>query len=213
MRFLIFTALFLMLLFVALIGVVRAQPFESVPIYSMIDTPTDCENPCWQGIEIGTMSRDEALSILNSHAWVKGVRANEFQISWRWSGAQPALIDPDSFGLIRLDGAGNVGQLRVQTRIPYGDIWLAFSSPENALLIRPVSRTTAYQISIYESRGIQVISTLSCPAYPADLWNSMTTIGMGDIWLTEALNGFPFDVYNEPGWWRHLHICRPPRGR
>ncbi len=194
----------------ALIGVVRAQPLDESAVRAVFDAPPDCPAPCWQGIRVGMTSADEAYSLLFAHDWITDLYRDDQRIVWRWSGAQPTLIDASSYGLISVE-RGTVIQLRVQTHARFGDVWITYAAPNDALLVRPLR--AAYQIVRYDSLEAQVISTLDCPAYPRDLWYSTTSLGLGELWITEELNAAAFDVYEDAGWWRYLHVCRPPRAR
>ncbi|MDZ4766408.1 MAG: hypothetical protein SGI73_17845 [Chloroflexota bacterium] len=166
--------------------------------------------PCWAGIRVGVTTRADAEAILGAHPWVGRVFSGATQLSWRWNGTQPALIDGARDGLIGL-GAGVVQRLRIQTTVRYGEMWGALGAPDDALLVRPVSRYAAFQISMYDferPNALMVISSFGCPVTPREFWTSTTTLGMGDVWTTEALNGIRFDIYEQPGWWGRLRRCR-----
>lgn len=175
--------------------------------------PDGCAPPCWAGIRIGVTTREEAVTLLEASPWVGQVFSSEQQISWRWSGAQPALIDGERDGLIGL-GGGVVQRIRLQTRIRFGDIWTLYGAPDDTLMVRLISsRSSAFQIARYDAISAQAISTFRCPVDPAAFWNATVTIGMGDIWTTEALNGVRFDIYHETGWWNPLRSCRGRTGQ
>ncbi len=198
-------------IFVAMIGAVSARSYNGDAIRDVFVMPETCAAPCWNDIQVGVTTRAAALEALRAHAWIEQVYEQPSFLSWAWNGQQPAIIDGARDGLISLE-RGVVTQIRIQTTIPYGAMWLTFAPPENALMIRPVSRSTSFQIFSYEAERFQVIATLGCPATPKRLWYSTVTIGMGELWGTESLNSIPFDVYEVAGWWAYLHPCRPPRG-
>lgn len=194
------------------IGLTYARPYDGAPLRSLTERGEACGVPaaalCWQGIHIGQTTRSEALAILRAHPWIGDIFETALTISWRWNGQQPALIDGERDGLVRIEG-GIVRQIRMQTRATFGDLWLAYGPPDSALLVRPFSLSSTYQIVQYSELGFHLVFTAGCPTLPARLWRATTTFGMGDMWLTETLHGEPFDIYERPSWWRRLGRCRP----
>ncbi|MFQ3566141.1 MAG: hypothetical protein SNJ59_04005 [Aggregatilineales bacterium] len=208
----------LVLFFVLLIASIRARGYDAESVEAVFGSLGGCQPeteltaesvPCWQGIRVGVTTRAEALALLHQHPWVGEVFEGAQHISWRWSGSQPALFDGSQYGLLGF-GGGVVQQVRLQTRVAFGDIWTLFSSPAAMLLVRP-ARNTAYQIVSYErpQGAVQVISSLSCPVKLARFWASTTTLSLGEVWTTEALNGRPSDLYTQTNWWQRLFYCRP----
>jgi hypothetical protein len=190
---------------------VGARSFD-VDMAHLLASSDVCGTACWQGITVNVTTREDALRILEAHPWVGEVFNSPTQIAWHWSGQQPALIDSGQNGLIGL-GGGLVRRIRLQTHIRFGQVWQNYGAPDTALLVRPVSRYTAFQIAHYEQDGLYFVSLLRCPVLPGDFWSSTTTLGMGDIWTTEALNSVRLDIYESPGWWSVLHPCRGRTGR
>jgi hypothetical protein len=185
------------------VGAIRAQPYDRGELPLLL-----IERGCWQEICVDVTTRAEALRTLNTSDWVGEIFQTDLHISWRWSGAQPALIDASQDGLLRVQG-GVVRQVRVRTHIPFGDVWMSLRQPDDALLVRPVSRFSAYQIALYEEEGVQTISTIRCPTSPYEFWNATTTFGFGELWLTDAINSIQFDIYGMESWWESLRRCRP----
>lgn len=217
-RHLLRIALFLVLFFALLIASIRARGYDAEGVHAVFASLDGCQPemqraaeavPCWQGIRVGVTTRDEALALLRQHPWIGEVFEGAQHISWRWSGVQPALFDESQYGLLGFSG-GVVQQVRLQTRVAFGDIWTLFASPNAMLMVRP-ARNTAYQIVSYErpQGPVQVISSLSCPVKPARFWASTTTLSLGQVWTTEALNGRPSDLYEQTNWWQRLYHCRP----
>jgi hypothetical protein len=233
-------ALVLMIPFALIVAILprafAALPFEN-DIRGLFGASESCSMPCWAGIRVGVTTRDQAEAILRAHPWVGTIFTTPAQLSWRWNGAQPAIIDGARDGLIGL-GGGVVQRLRIQTTIPYGALWLALGAPDDALLVRPASRYAAFQISLYDpdsvgaslfganaaesgedaprggwTRMVLIIHSFGCPAAPRAFWGSTTTLGMGDVWTTEALNSIRFDVYNAAEWWRRTRVCRSGQAR
>jgi hypothetical protein len=202
------------------LGIIRARPYTDHAAQGLFDT-ADCppnpdaadgRYPCFMGILVGVTMRDEAMAVLQGHPWVRDVYESGTVISWSWSGQQPDLIDAGQDGLISLSMSGRTRQMRILTRLEFGDVWLSQGAPDSALLVRPVSRSTAYQISYFAEANVQAITTLNCPARPAHYWNQPVSLGRGELWNTEYINGVEFSIYQQPAWWGQLRRCRPLRG-
>lgn len=192
----------------------RARPVDAAHFYQFFDNAS-CTNressPCWLGIRVGETRRAEALTLLRDHPWIGDIHQTETVLSWRWSGEQPAAINDAQAGLIGLLG-DYVYRIRIQTRLPYGEVWVILGAPTDALLVSPVSRSQAYQLLEYEGLSARVIGDLSCPVTPTSLWSSPIVLGMGNLWQTEGINAVSFSIYHHTGWWRNLRYCRPYSG-
>jgi hypothetical protein len=189
--------------FALLVGAIRAQPYDDGELHVLLG-----DGECWQGICVGVSRRDDVLRTLEAHPWVGEIFQTDLHISWHWSGIQPRLIDDSQDGLLRVTG-GVVRQVRVRTLVPFGDIWVSLDQPDAALLVRPVSRFSVYQIAMYEREGVQAITTISCPTNPDAFWKATATFGFGELWTTEAINGIRFDIYDTSSWWGNLRRCHP----
>jgi len=137
----------------------HAPPASAEAVIALL-TPDGCAPPCWAGIRVGATTREEALTLLAANPWIGQVFSSEQQISWRWSGAQPALIDGERDGLIGL-GGGVVQRIRLQTRIRFGDLWALYGAPDDTLMVRLISsRSSAFQIARYNAISAHAILSL-----------------------------------------------------
>lgn len=168
------------------------------------------ETPCWQGIYLEQTTREQALAILRAHPWIGQIFEANASISWRWNGQQPPIYHPDQDGILRVEG-DRVIQLRVRLRIGIGDVWLASGPPERVRLVRPVSLSGMYQIAYYDRAGMYFTSALNCPLPTDQFWDTDVTLGLGEIWLTETINGVELPIYQQTGWWRRLKAYCPRR--
>ncbi|MEP7291026.1 MAG: hypothetical protein ABI835_04550 [Chloroflexota bacterium] len=189
----------------ALIGAAHSQSSDDRDLGTVILPSPECASPCWQGIEIGVTTRQQATEMLEAHPWVAQVYQTSLAVTWRWNGKQPARFNGDKDGLLQI-GGGVVRQIRIQTLIPFGDVWLLLDRPDDARMVQPVSRFSAYQIAAYNV-GIQAISTVDCPVTPETFWAATITLGMGEVWSTEALNSRSLNIYHLPFWWDRLRYC------
>lgn len=196
----------------AAIGVVHAAPYDDRRSWDVVASGDLCAADeaarCWQGIRVGETTRAEALSILGEHPWVLRTFETSITVSWRWNGQQPDAIDGRNDGVLRID-RDVVTLIRVHTQLQFGDIWLAFGAPDDAILVRPASRSATYQVVEYDSEAMHIVSTIGCPVSPQQFWVQPVTMGIGDVWFTEAIHGARFDVFNGDSWWRRLRRCRP----
>ena len=188
--------------FMVLVGAIRAQPYDDNGLHLLLS-----EGDCWQGICIDVTRREDVLQMLEANPWVGEIFQTDLHISWRWSGNQPSMIDASQDGLLRMAG-GIVRQVRVRTHLRFGDVWIALDRPDGAVLVRPVSRYSVYQIALYEPEGLQAITTINCPMDPDSFWRATTTFGFGELYTTEAINGIRFDIYDTSSWWKNMRRCR-----
>ena len=207
MRRLLIVAAALTLGFALLAGILRAGATDDEGLRAFLLPPEDCPAPCWQGIRPGVSSADEAEMLLLKNAWVTAVNRASTHISWRWSGSQPAYIDANAQGILYLANE-RVATLSVGLSVPFGEIWTLLGVPHSAIMVRPVSRSTAYQIANYSPLGVEIVSSLRCPARPAAFWAGETALRLGTHTFSEAMNGIRYDIFDEPGWWRWLYPCR-----
>jgi hypothetical protein len=205
LRLIIKPLVLLVALSAVLIGVAYSQPADRSALGVLILPDAACRTPCWQGIEIGVTTRQQAMDLLEAHPWVAQVYQTSLAVTWRWNGSQPALFNGEKDGLLQIRG-GLVRQIRIQTLIPFGDAWLLLGRPDDARIVQPVSRFSAYQIAAYNV-GIQAISSMECPVTPENFWSGHITLGMGEIWSTEALNSRSLNIYHIPFWWNRLRYC------
>jgi hypothetical protein len=205
LRFVFKLVTVLLTLSAALIFGMRGRTADQSTVSSLLLPAAECAAACWQGIEIGVTTRDEAAALLAAHPWVEQVYQTSVAVTWRWNGSQPALYNGARDGLLQIVG-GVVEQIRIPTLIPFGDVWLLLDRPERAQLVRTFSRNTSYQIAHYRV-GIQAISAIACPLTPEKFWTATITLGMGEIWSTEALDSENVDLYHAPAWWLRLGDC------
>lgn len=194
---------------VAAAGLVHAAPPASTQgaLFGDACPPAASPDPCWIGVIPGQTDRQEARDLLENHVWIGQVFETAQSLSWHWSGAQPPQFDGRYDGLLRIEG-DRVTQIRLPLNLTMGQLWSDLGLPTRARLVRPVSLSAMYQITYYDAAGVYFTNTLSCPVARDSFWAEPVTMGMGDIWLTETINGAELPIYSQPGWWNRLnHYC------
>ncbi len=207
MRQLVRGAAVIMFGFGLLVSILRAGAADDEALRTFLLPAATCPAPSWQGIRPGASHADEAQALLIANPWITSVNRTPTHISWRWSGAQPAYIDADAQGILYLANE-RVATIVVGLTAQYGDIWALFGAPPSAIMVRPASRSTAYQIVNYPALGVELVSSLSCPVRPDIFWAGETALRLGTHTFSEAMNGVPYAIFDEPGWWRWLHTCQ-----
>lgn len=197
-------SLALTILFLLPIGLLRGQPYDSRMIASFLKTGTDCMIPCWEGIRPGTTTVTEALSILQSHPWITDVRGMGRQISWAWTGAQPAFIDSATRGSLSTFW-DRVTSIKFATHLKSGDVLLSGEQP-NAVAYIPLSGTHFItHIALYDQ--FMVYALMTCPLTTRAIWQQPADIII-DVRLRAIDSRIEhFENYQQPLWRRTLPNC------
>jgi ABC-type xylose transport system permease subunit len=163
--------------------VIHAHPLQTT-IGDLLSASGGCSGThvCFMGISPGITLMDEARAILQTHPWVGQTEMQGYtQIYWSWSGRQPAYIDADIPGTIIQRGYDSVSLIRVQTRYPYGDVWLSLGEPETGYVSRQA--TGVLHGIYYVDHALLAINFTPCPASPHDFWNTPAVIQFGSAYV------------------------------
>jgi hypothetical protein len=188
-RAIVSLALALALAWAGVIGLIHAQPYQASSLNALLAPPQDCRMPCFLGIRPGITSFDHALELLQSHAWVADVRidrAEPYRVTWRWSGAQPALFDGVAGGILYRDNYNMVTSIKLQTVVPYATVWFELGVPEMGYVI-PQRRGMLHGI-YYSEPNVYVINFTTCPAHLLTYWQNNVVIQYGDAYITMSSN-------------------------
>lgn len=177
------------LIFIAIIALIRAQPYDDSELREFLTPPQGCPAPCFMGIRPGVTRVDEALAILENHEWVSNVRVENKTIRWDWSGQQPKAF-------CRYGGTATfendiIDYFDLITCYTFGDLSLALGISENLRLI-PLDRGSIKILdyaAIYPRESLWVISATACPYFPG-MWTSSIGIVFGNL---EIVSGFDYD--------------------
>ena len=208
-------AVFLSLLVFLPILLMRAQPLNDSATAELLTPPLGCAAPCFMGIVPGDTTFQQALAILENHAWVQNLRDGG-SISWTWSGQQPQLIPTTGRAFIRSFPTSSrvmVAALSIPTRLRYGDLLLAYGNPNRSYLVvqHLSSGTYLTHVAVYTDQRFHVRSPdLRCPLLPGALYRAEMRLEMGIIRETarpQQVISFDHQHDNLTNRVRHLGGC------
>jgi hypothetical protein len=158
----------------ACIGVIRAQPYADDELSAFLRSG-DCAAPCFMGIRPGETDTQEAVFLLEHHAWVDKVTQHIWfsgpassLYSWSWSGQQPALIDASAPGVFSTQG-NIIDVLQVPTTIALGDFWLHDRPQQGMIADEPGELSYT---AIYMDGTLEVQTVLFCPLRLTTFWQA-----------------------------------------
>ncbi|MEO8393954.1 MAG: hypothetical protein ABI700_13265 [Chloroflexota bacterium] len=210
--------LLILLLFAgALIGL-RAALFHAPPANDEAGrfVLSDCAMPCWQGIQPGVTRIDDAILLLNSNPWVKGLQIVERPPStylyWDWSAVKPrfagdphALIPPEMWGQ-----NGVIQLIFIPTSLAYGEVSLLLGAPNRGLFAvsstpNPLTLAThpnTQHLAVYFGGSVSFGTRLVCPVNLDLFWNAPVSIAYIDDALVRSQSIFDYDLahwlYSQP---------------
>jgi hypothetical protein len=177
--------------FAACISLIRAQPYDNSQLRAILTPPDGCPMPCFLGIRPGVTTCTQAVAILETHAWVGEVRADDCpeegtasgRISWSWNGQRPPLLktETNQRNEIRLE-AGIVQNMLVYTSIPIADVWMLYGTPDHGIVdVVTVPSEGGYRARIVNSSGylelgLDSLSYPPCPAALISFWAAPTRL-------------------------------------
>lgn len=205
-RLLIMIALALIALCAAAISVIFVLPYPPTDLDPLLAAPPDCAMPCWQGIQPGKTSLDEAIALLERSPWVSEIYPALNSVDWEWNGAQPALYDDTSGwqfqGRMQFDQDDTIMNVVMRTRLSFGALWMALGTPDRVMLLSPDSTlpfSYIYHIAVYDRYSLYAFSIVECPTTPRAFWNAPLNIAFGwpNLIPTEIANNAPYEL---PRW-------------
>src|SRR5690606_1648114 len=141
----------------AAISVIFVLPYPPTDLDPLLDAPPDCAMPCWQGIQPGKTSLDEAIALLERSPWVSEIYPALNSVDWEWNGAQPAL-DGDTSGWqlqgrMQFDQDDTIMNVVMRTRLSFRALWMALGTPDRVMLLSPDTTLPfryIYHIAVYD---------------------------------------------------------------
>jgi len=187
--------LILIALFSAALAVAHLRPFDPV-LNEMLDPSPGCRptSLCFMGIYPGSTTLGKAIAVLRLNPWVGDIDSRmSTQISWTWSGKQPAYIDSGVPGSALVRDSDSISLIRVKTRYSYGDIWLQLGTPKLGYAMRQLD---GFVHGVYYTRySLLAINSLTCPGEINDFWTLPVMIQFGDAYIT--LNDHYRDLFSQ----------------
>jgi hypothetical protein len=196
----------LTLVFAALVVLVASRTSRADAQLRRFLTMPDCSTPCWQGIQVGVTTDQQALAILQHHPWIgrmavyryPGTVGDNMLVYWDWSGQQPDwLVGAENGALTTRNGT--VETIVLQTTISLGDVWLLLGRPQKGVLVSMVplyGEPVYYHHGAYRDGHITVRSRVACPLRLLALWEAPVEITLRAD--TQAITV----PYNLPTWLR-----------
>ncbi len=185
MRLLSRLTVMLTVLFAVMIGLIRTRPYDSRDLRAFF-APENCNRPCWQNIQPGVTTIDEALTLLRADRWVSRVERSANQIHWSWSGQQPALVDSSVPGIMLIERQ-RVVAVSVQLNAGFGDLQLAFGQPRFTGAGK-FSESVRIHFT-YPAEHLTFVMQLVCPMGPASFWHSRPEVALNQ----QAVGGMHYD--------------------
>src|SRR4051812_46169039 len=115
----------------------RFLPNDDDNIRKLLIPSEGCAAPCFMNVRAGITDGDEAARLIAAHQWAQSSLFymkswNDMYaryVLWQWSGEQPAGIDVQRQGQIRIYNDQAVGVI-VDTTLSLGEVWLALGSTD-----------------------------------------------------------------------------------
>ncbi|MBN8620999.1 MAG: hypothetical protein J0L63_18955 [Anaerolineae bacterium] len=187
------------------ISLMRVYPTDDAALRALVMPEGGCAAPCLMGIRAGETGMQDALMQLVGHAWVKDLPSvmrpiddiNAATIYWNWNGSQPALVDANWKGEIRLHRQVALSVL-MKTTVPLGAVWLLLGETERGVVIPSEMRPgrDVSVILVYPDYSLLVrVNAPKQSSWP-DLWGLPVEI--------ESVNGMAVDYF---GGYRLPRLC------
>jgi hypothetical protein len=197
----------LTILFTAVLTLTHAQPYQNDDLRALIAPSANCAMPCWNHIQPGLTTADEAVALLRADPFVADYRVSPGQISWWWNGEQAALLDMSGrafHGRIEtalVNGQERVTSVVLDTTVLMGDVQLTLGDPESVTLYTVQPREAAQRAGIVyvaNYHDLSVFTILDCPMNVADFWHAPGYIAIGKPNLTFDEQTYQYDAL--PDW-------------
>jgi hypothetical protein len=204
------------LLFAGALLAVHAQPVHD-DVRQFLAQAQACAIPCWQGIQPGVTTTDQANDLLSANPWIAAVQVIDHPPStylyWQWSDQKPAFAGDPHLLIPPLMWAehGVIQMIYIPTALSYGDVSLLLGAPmlgsfemdsfpnSVALANRPSARHVAAYFGGQVNFDVQVI----CPISLDRFWSAPVTITYVSTTLTRLQprhrnDDLPHWLYGQP---------------
>jgi hypothetical protein len=180
----------LLLLCLAPVLLIRAQPYVDHEWRALLLPSEQCPAPCFMGIRPGVMTAAEALVILENNAWVGQVVEDfghmkpeviDFQlppmlslVMWQWAKVESRWIDTGKSGSLSVFDR-QVVAINVPTRLPLGAVLLTYGAPDAQRLVWAGDsyHTRAFQYDAWYTQPCMRILTSGAGSWRSLYWASV----------------------------------------
>ena len=187
------------------VGFIRARPYDSRGLETMLHVPSDCAAPCWQGIRPGDTTGPAALMLVDQIPVVRDL-GSQFdtrpsQIFWHWLEDHASLFSQDDrWSYIWLE-ENTVSNIFLPGFRQFADLYLLLGQPEAIVIfsdstfaLGPVVYLSIYPNQMYLS------SFITCRSDKTDLWRAPTNIHIGQRPEYGGAFQREFQPADLPGW-------------
>ena len=200
-------ALLLVTIFAGGVTLLRVLTFGGSDLRALLTASQNCAAPCWNGIQPGVTTIDEAVAFLAADRTIADYQLTPGKLSWWWNGDQIAALDSSGrafHGRMEYaiaNGEDRISSIVLDTTIPLGDVQLTLGSPDSITLhtVRPQDasqRSGVIYVAHYDA--LAVFTLLDCPLSVDDFWRSSAYIAFGRPTL--SFEGETFELHALPDW-------------
>ncbi len=172
----------------ALSSTTAAAPIEN-ELNALFDASVNCSMPCWNGIQPGQTTLEEAIIILDADPRVEDYLVSLNKLSWWWNGDQESIFDATGrafngrIEFENIEGVYIVTNVVLDTTISYGDIELAYGEPDTITLYT-VDGTSdvlsgVVHLAHFAEDDVYIFNILNCPMTVPDFWQSPSMVSFG----------------------------------
>jgi hypothetical protein len=186
-------ALLLSGLFLLPLLLIRAQPYDDGDLREFLTPPPDCPAPCFMGIRPGVTGAEEAITILENHAWVQTlkneIRERNGSILVEWSPAAPPVIDRSLPGRLRVS-RDRVYSFHLKTTYHAGATNLIYDTPQGT--DSGMSRLGMVVSALFMDHSVVVHVYLTCPVNHTKFWSAQMDLTFSDLRQVTGLSPINF---------------------
>jgi hypothetical protein len=187
----------LALLFVTTMTIIRAQPYDDHTIRAIL-LPSDCNAPCFIGIQPGLTQSKEAYALMEASPWVSEMSSHiasgccSIALNWQWNGKQPINLENGNntvyFSYNASTGIQTVQNIVLHTQIPAGYTILVLGAWPTANSAALQGLDYAYVEVFYPQYSVRLATTISCPLSRWRLWEAPMTLEFNrDAWSMSGM--------------------------
>ncbi|HLU10082.1 MAG TPA: hypothetical protein VK003_10485 [Oceanobacillus sp.] len=194
-------------IFAASLALTHAQPYNGEDLIALITPPANCAMPCWNGIQPGVTTANDAAAILQADPNVADVLVLPGKISWWWNGEQSSLLDASGRAFhgrmetAMVNGQETITSIVLDTNVLLGDVRLTLGEPDSLTLHTVASEDQSQRsgiVHVAHYGDLYVFNMLECPMNVSDFWASPSYIAFGAPNL--VFEGETFEYDSLPNW-------------